>query len=349
MISILFHIFAPKFNAWLMNKNGNKLIIMACEYLNNVLGLVLKIANDSVQVPKLPYYLKAGNQFAIGMIDGRECLLVIPDVLADGSTIARRVKEITEKTGKMTVLIFNNIDTVRRRIMVTNRTNFVVPGRQAYLPSMGAVFKERGLALAVAPERQMLSPAAQVLLLWHLQRETLDGKNISEMAKNFPYSIKTVSAVVKELEQVGICTIEGDNSGKRLHFLPKDEIWDVVYPMLTSPIQEVMYCDDIHVIPAEMRFITYDRALAAYTFMADFDKKAFAVNKKSETIKKLKASGALNAVEGIYRIEFWKYDPALLAENGMVDALSLALCYKDSGDERVADELKNMVNRICKD
>ena len=332
-----------------MNKNGNKLIIMASEYLNNVLGVVLEIADDSVQVPKLPYYLKAGNQFATGMIDGRECLLIIPDVLADGSALARRTKEINEKTGKMTLLVLDNIDTVRRRIMITNRTNFIVPGKQAYLPSMGAVFKERGLAQTVNPERLMLSPAAQVLLLWHIQRETLEGGNISEIAKNFPYSVKTVSVAVKELEQAGICTIQGDNSGKTLHFLPKGEVWDTAYPMLTSPIQEILYSDDISVIPVEMRFVTYDKALTAYTFMADFDKKAFAVNKNNETIKELKASGALNAVEGLYRIEFWKYDPALLAEDGTVDPLSLALCYKDSDDERVADELKIMVNRICKD
>ncbi len=322
---------------------------MTGEYLNNVLGVVLEIADESVQIPKLPYYLKGGNQFTTGMIDCRECLLVIPDVLADGSAMARRAKEITAKTGMMTILILENVDAVRRRIMITNRTNFIVPGRQAYLPSMGAVFKERGMTKASNPERQMLSPAAQILLLWHLQREVLEGKNISEMAKNLPYSIKTVSAAVKELEQAGICTIEGDNSGKTLHFLPKREIWDAVYPMLASPIQEVMFCDDISVIPIGIRFVTYDKALTSYTFMADFGKKAFAVNKNNGTIKELKASGALNAVEGLCRVELWKYDPALLAEGDRVDALSLALCYKDIDDERVADELKNMVNRICKD
>ena len=322
---------------------------MTGEYLNNVLGIQLEIADDSAQVPKLPYYLKAGNQFKTGTIDGRECLLIIPDVFAEGSAMAKRTREITENTGMLTVLILENIDAVRRRILVVNRTDFIVPDKQVYLPSMGAVFKERGLAKAVIPEKHMMSPAAQVLLLWHLQRETLEGKNISEMAKNFPYSIKTVSAAVKELEQADICTIQGDNSGKTLHFLPKGEVWDDVYPMLTSPIQEVMYCDDISMIPAEMRFVTYDKALAAYTFMADFDKKAYAVNKNDETIKGLKYNGILNAVEGLYRIELWKYDPALLSEGDTVDALSLALCYKDSDDERVTDELRNMINRICKD
>ena len=39
-------------------------------------------------------------------------------------------------------------------------------------------------------------------------------------------------------------------------------------------------------------------------------------------------NGTFNAVEGKYRIELWKYNPALLAKGNMVDALSLALCYK---------------------
>ena len=32
----------------------------------------------------------------------------------------------------------------------------------------------------------------------------------------------------------------------------------------------------------------------------------------------------------------------------MVDALSLALCYKDSDDERVTGELDRLVKKICK-
>lgn len=332
-----------------MNKNGNRLVYMTVEYLNKVLGVMLEMADDGGQTPQLPYYLKAGNQFCKGKIDGRECLLVIPDILADGSTLFRRSKDISEKVGMMTVLVFENIDAVRRRVLVSNKADFVVPGKQAYLPTMGAVFSERGLAQSVTQERQMLSPAAQVLLLFHLQRRNLEGRIISEAAQNFPYSIKTVSAAAKELEQFGICTMEGDNSGKTLHFLPKGKIWNVAYPLLTSPIQEVLYIDDISVIPVELRFVSFDKALAAYTFMADFDKKAYAVSKNDEAIKALKSNGVLNAVEGKYRIELWRYAPALLTENDTVDALSLALCYKDSDDERVAEELKNMVNRICKD
>jgi hypothetical protein len=94
--------------------------------------------------------------------------------------------------------------------------------------------------------------------------------------------------------------------------------------------------------------VTYDKALAEYTFMADFAGEAFAVHKNDDAIKKLKNNGTFNAVEGKYRIELWKYNPALLAKGNMVDALSLALCYKESDDERVIGELNNLIKNICK-
>lgn len=48
-------------------------------------------------------------------------------------------------------------------------------------------------------------------------------------------------------------------------------------------------------------------------------------------------------------MKLWKYNPALLAKCGTVDALSLALYYKESDDERVEGELNKQIKRICKD
>ena len=98
-----------------------------------------------------------------------------------------------------------------------------------------------------------------------------------------------------------------------------------------------------------LRYVTYDNALAEYTYMADGMGEAFAVYKNDDAIKRLKNGGVFNTVEGKYRIELWKYNPALLAKDGMVDGLSLALCYKDTDDERVVGELNDLVKKICKD
>lgn len=311
----------------LMNKNRHKIVDSAAEYIHVVLGITCEIVWDGQQNIKLPYYLKAGNFFVECFIEERKCLLMVTEELPDGSTLAKRVSEISNLMGMPVILVMENMDSVRRRILIANRTSFIIPGKQAYMPFMGALLTERGMANVSSTEKQTFSPAAQVLLLTHLQKESFEGKIISEIAKHFPYSVKTVAAAAKELEQAGICMIEGDNSGKYLHWIPREEIWDKAYPWLTSPVQDVLYCDRIEMIPETLRYVTYDKALAEYTFMADFSGEAFAVYKNDDAIKKLKNNGMFNAVEGKYRIELWKYNPALLANGNMVDALSLALCY----------------------
>lgn len=333
----------------LMNKNRHKIVDSAAEYIHVVLGITCEIVWDGQQNIKLPYYLKAGNFFVECFIEERKCLLMVTEELPDGSTLAKRVSEISNLMGMPVILVMENMDSVRRRILIANRTSFIIPGKQAYMPFMGALLTERGMANVSSTEKQTFSPAAQVLLLTHLQKESFEGKIISEIAKHFPYSVKTVAAAAKELEQAGICMIEGDNSGKYLHWIPREEIWDKAYPWLTSPVQDVLYCDRIEMIPETLRYVTYDKALAEYTFMADFSGEAIAVYKNDDAIKKLKNNGMFNAVEGKYRIELWKYNPALLANGNMVDALSLALCYKECSDERVMAELNKLINRICKD
>lgn len=332
-----------------MNKNGHKLIDRTADYLQSVLGIRCEIADADGKIVKLPYYLKAGNLFVECLVDGQQCMLMVSEELPDGSTLAKRVDEIGKNIGMQVILVLENVDAVRRRMLVVNRTSFVVPGKQAYLPFMGALLTERGMANAAAVAKQTFSPAAQVLLLSHLQRASLDGRIISVIAREFPYSIKTISSAAKELEQAGVCTMEGDNSGKYLHMASKKEAWSKAYERLTSPVQEVLYCDEKSMIPEALRFVTHDRALSEYTFMADFSGEAVAVFKNDDVVKKLKNNGAFNPVEGKCRVELWKYNPALLAKGGMVDALSLSLCYKDSDDERVVGEIKSLVKRICMD
>jgi hypothetical protein len=332
-----------------MNKDRYRLIEKTETYLHEVLGIRCLMAEDDGQKVKLPYYLKAGNVFTECIIEEQKCMLMIPEEQADGTTLAKRAGEIGEIIGRQVILLLENIDAVRRRVLIGNRTCFVVPGKQVFLPFMGALLTERGMKDVAISMRQYFSPAAQVLLLWHLQREPFEGRIISEIAKLFPFSVKTVSEAAKELERAGVCTIEGDNSGKYLHLMRKEEIWEKTIERLTSPIQEVMYCNEIDMIPEGLGYVTYDKALAEYTFMADFSGEAYAVYKNDDAIKRLKNAGVFNKVEGKYRIELWKYNPALLAKGGVVDALSLSLCYKDTDDERVIGELNDLVKKICKD
>lgn len=340
----------------LMVKEEQRLIDKAKQYLCEVLGVTCKIEEDAPNII-LPYYLKAGNLFLEGFVDTQKCMFMVTNECMSltngkgekpvGSALVKRVEEIRNILGIPVIIVMGNVDSIRRRILISNRTGFVIPGKQVFLPFLGALLTERGMENVTTTTKKAFSPAAQVILLFHLQRESLEGKIISEIATRFPYSVKTISGAVKELEQAGVCTIEGDNRGKCLHLVSKEKIWNNASLWLKSPIQEVVYCDNLDKIPEKLCFVTYDKALSEYTFIADFAREAVAVCKNDVIVKKLAKSGVFNPVEGEYRVELWKYNPELLANGGVVDPLSLALCYKGTDDERVESELNNMIKRIC--
>ena len=54
----------------------------------------------------------------------------------------------------------------------------------------------------------------------------------------------------------------------------------------------------------------------------------------------------MNREYGDIKVEVWKYAPALLSENGMVDRLSLYLCMKDSDDERIQLECDTLIDEM---
>ena len=54
----------------------------------------------------------------------------------------------------------------------------------------------------------------------------------------------------------------------------------------------------------------------------------------------------MNKQHGDYRIEIWKYNPALLSKGEQVDRLSLYLSLKDSDDERVQKECDTLIDEM---
>jgi len=56
--------------------------------------------------------------------------------------------------------------------------------------------------------------------------------------------------------------------------------------------------------------------------------------------------GCIGRDEADARMESWKYDPWVLAENGTADPCSLYLSLRNSGDERVQKEIKFLIERL---
>ena len=195
-------------------------------------------------------------------------------------------------------------------------------------------FLYAGKKMSDRTRAKRLTPAAQYLLLSHLQLESLDGKTLSEISSSAPQSYLTVSRAVTVLEEVGLGYSDRFGKTKVFHFkfVGKD-LWEKAQPYLVSPILTVRYYDAFdgsgiigginalahysHLNPEEMQTLVLDRSVAP----------------KDNGLE-----------EGRFRIEVWKYPP--IGSGPCVDKLSLALSLQENKDERVQKEIELMINAI---
>ena len=195
-------------------------------------------------------------------------------------------------------------------------------------------FLYAGKKMSDRTRAKRLTPAAQYLLLSHLQLESLDGKTLSEISSSVPQSYLTVSRAVTVLEEVGLGYSDRFGKTKVFHFkfIGKD-LWEKAQPYLVSPILTVRYYDAFdgsgiigginalahysHLNPEEMQTLVLDRSVAP----------------KDNGLE-----------EGRFRIEVWKYPP--IGSGPCVDKLSLALSLQENKDERVQKEIEIMINAI---
>ena len=330
-----------------MHKEGNYRME---EYVGKTIGLDFKFAGSAdMLVKSMPEYLKRAFDFSLVGIDGQEFLLLTPSAQVEMPTsqIVKFAGQIEKQTGRPTLVQFRLMDAAKRRTLISNRTNFVVVGKQIYIPSLRIYLTEGGSVRDIAA-KETLSPAAQFLLLYHLQKQSLEGVPFKEMAEMLQYSAKTITVVVAELQSRSICGVEQvEGRNKVLRFpLKGRELWDGVSPLMTSPIHKVWHIEK-SALPAGLPLLaSYDTALARYTRMADTGQPSFAIDRRVFAERGQTLQPFLHPTEGEVRLEVWKYDPALLAEGGFVDRLSLALCYKNIADERVESEITQMTDNI---
>lgn len=330
-----------------MQKEGNSLIE---EYVEKTIGLRFRHKGDANELVKaLPQYLKGAFDFSLIEIEKQELLLLVLSAEVDLSTsqIIKFANQISKQTGRLTLIQFKSMDNIRRRTLINNRANFIVPDKQIYIPALWMYLNESGSIQNLAV-KENLSPSAQLLLLFHLQKTSLEGLPFKDVAELLNYSKKTISVVVMELQKLSICEVEQTNErNKILRFNKKGrKLWDSVLKLMTSPVLKVWYIEKEDLPPKMPLYVSYNTALAHNTFMADTSLLSFAIDKKTFSKHQGVLQEFLHPEEGTVRLEVWKYNPASLANGKYIDKLSLALCYKDSDDERINKEINEMIDKI---
>jgi len=330
-----------------MQNIGNRILE---DYVSKTIGLTFRhkeLSTDLIKV--LPQYLKGSFSFSLTEIDGQDFLLLKLKEEANlpVSQIVKFAVQIRRQTGTPTLIQFNSMDSIRRRTLISNKENFVVPDKQIYIPSLRMYLNESNSIWQLS-KKEKLSPSTQLLLLYHLQKSSLEGLSFSVIAEILGYSKKTISLVVTELQKLPFFEVKSmDERNKSFCFGEKGrQLWDSVSLLMDSPVQKVGYVKR-DVIPDDLQlFASYDTALAHYTFMAETSQPSYAIGKNKFSEYQAVLKDFLHPEEGDIRLEIWKYNPALLSNGKYVDKLSLALSYRDTDDERINKEINNMIDKM---
>jgi hypothetical protein len=312
-------------------------------YIRNVLGIDVEIKalnNDSLK--KLPVYFKS--EYTIYQLSLFQKDVLLAEVKGDFTTesLRKHLDIIGEKFHTTAIALINQLEAYKRLRLIDKKIPFIVPGKQMYMPGLLIDLKE--FNMAPKEQRKAMTPATQMLVLYHLLIESLEGINLKNIADKLHYDSATITRSAWYLHNMNLCKLRGTKE-KALHFeLRGKELWEKTEPLMSNPVKKFQYYSGwIH---DQNMFKANNNALAYYSGLNDDIVEFYAVRPGY-----FRFIGSVNIrktarLEGNICIEEWKYNPCLLSKGGYVDPLSLYLCFRHETDERVKIALEQIIENI---
>ena len=268
--------------------------------------------------------------------NGQVMLLLVAKGEMDYTNVQRR--KISERIESIkhipAVFYFDNLLTYERDRLVEQGVYFIVADKFAFVPTL--IINRLSTKSEI---KELFYPSTQYILLYHLQIESLDGLSLKELEDKVPYKYKTIAKSIKQLEALGLVSLEGSRNKKLVFELSWKELWDKASTNLIDPIKSIEYTSDVFP-EGDIGGIS---ALSHYSMLVPEDVPTRVLT--AEWVREHKYSiPELHSFEDTQRIEIWKYPPS--GTSGYVDKLSLFLTLKDDNDPRVEKEIAIMMNKI---
>lgn len=314
--------------------------------IDNAVGYLAELAGGEItttptakrEVDKLPMALSSGYSFCDIDMSNTAITLAIPKEEEDNSPmqLSKRQIKMMDILGRPVVFVLDNMESYNLTRLTRARVNFIVPGKVIFIPSLMMVLRDIKSAPKKMPD--MMPPVAQLLVLYHIQVERLDGMNTAKIAKVMGLAYPTINLALKWLAKNSYIALEGGKEKQVSFTLQGKELWEKTLPLMSSPIERIVYSE----AAIADSLLSGETAMGHYTMLAEPTTPIVAISK---TMAK-KNEALMNKQHGDYRIEIWKYNPALLSKGEQVDRLSLYLSLKDSDDERVQKECDTLIDEM---
>ena len=319
------------------------------KYIQETLGTDLNpVLVKEQETDRLPFFLKTMYQLYRANFLGWNLLLA--EMRNENASTIQQIEKhfqlIQETFGNFIVLVAQNIPAFNRKRLIEKGINFIVPGKQMYLPALMIDLRET--YSKPAQKKQTLLPSAQCILLYHIlhRDEKIEEKPLKQIAEMINYTPMAISKAVDNLSTHNLCKLVGTRE-KFIRFTGNiPELWRKAFPFLVNPMLNQVYADKFP--QADFWKKANESALPEYSDMNESKLEHYAIDRGNFfNFRKTGQLQNLNDYEGNYCIEVWKYSPVALT-NGItkqnnVDPLSLYLSLKDKKDERVEMALEKII------
>lgn len=311
-------------------------------YIKEVFGLDLYVEPmPKEQTDKLPLYITNEYEFVTAKLLNFNVILAQKTTKVPLTPVQyKRQFETLNRIFKNTViLVLPDMEAFKRNRLIQQKINFVIDGKQIFLPELLLDIKEYNLKI---DKNDFLNPAAQYILLYHLHKESLNNFTYKQIAEKVKYPYLSVTRATDILQKLGLCTVNTSKLKIIIFEENNKALWQKALAYLRTPVLRTVYYNRI--LNEDMCYISDINALAHYTNINPEKEVQLAVSQDElKTILMPEENEYPRDYDCKYSVQIWRYNPKILAVNGVVDPLSLYLSLKWSTDERVKMALEQLI------
>lgn len=315
-------------------------------YVRETLGVSVKATSWS-GADRLPHFLRERYTFAQAKLLGLHALLVVDTNSEEQppAVVRKHLDMVQTKQPVDIIYVRTRVTAYNRKRLVEQRVPFIVPGNQMYLPMLAIDLREN--FRRIREEIPTFSPSTQVVVLYALLRDARQVLIPTEIAPMLGYSAMTMTRAFDELETASLAEVEVRGRERCLRFNEgRKKIWEKAQPFLRSPVNKRIYIRGTEAAADAIRAgLT---ALAHYSMLAAPAYTTYALSREDwkELRKQHRITELPDQDPDASEIQVWWYPPALFAEQGIVDRLSLYLSLKADHDERTESAIEEMMEKF---
>jgi hypothetical protein len=297
----------------------------------------------------LPLFLREHYEFLVTELFGRRLHLAVeksqPTELSP-TEYGRHMALLKQHFSDDIVLVMPKLPSYVRNRVVREGVPFIVPGAQMFLPMLMIDLRER-FSKAESRIQDKLSPVSQLVVIHQILREPVTHIPLGQLGERLAYSPQAMSHAQDELQTAKLCDVRRIGKSVFLDFkLRGKALWERAEPLMTSPVRRTQWVRWGQ--PRVRAVAAGTTALSRVSMLAEDAVETYAMRDRDivAALEKGELFGCGGREEADARMESWKYDPWVLAENGVADPCSLYLSLRRSGDERVQKEIGFLIERL---